>query len=82
VAALTSEAAAARVDATRLRRKTRELKRSVRVNLARSRERLDKAQVEANRAQACCGEPLPSPWSELRWNRSLETLEKTLVPLP
>jgi hypothetical protein len=60
----------------------RELTLSVRCNLACSRERLDRALVEATRAETCRTEPLPSPWSELRWNRSLETLEKTLVPLP
>jgi hypothetical protein len=79
---LTSEARAARVHARLLRGETRELRLSVRGNLARSRERLGKALVEADRAEACRAEPLPSPWSGLLWTRSLETLEKTLVPLP
>ena len=82
MATLTAEAQVARKDAARLRRETRELKRVVRGNLARSRQRLGKAHVEAERSRACLVEPLPSPWSELRWTRSLETLEKTLVPLP
>jgi hypothetical protein len=79
---LTTEALAARADATRLRMETRELKLVVRGNLARSRKRLDRAVVEANRAQAWRDVPLPSPWSDLRWTRSLDALEKTLVPLP
>ncbi|HEU5244220.1 MAG TPA: hypothetical protein VFU33_07460 [Gaiellaceae bacterium] len=82
MAALTHEAYAARVDATRLRRETHELKLVVRGNLARSREGLGRAQVAASKSRAWLLEPLPSPWSELRWTRSLETLEKTLVPLP
>jgi hypothetical protein len=82
MATLSSEAHAARVDAKRLRNETHELKLVVRGNLARSRKRLNRAMVETERSRACLLEPLPSPWSELRWTRSLETLEKTLVPLP
>ena len=82
MAALTSEALAARADATRLRMETHELRLVVRRNVARSRKRLDKALIEANRAQAFRDVPLPSPWSSLHWTRGLETLEKTLVPLP
>jgi hypothetical protein len=82
VASLRVTAQAARVDATRLRTEAQELKLAVRGNLARSRERLDRAQVQTNRARATRAEPMPSPWSELRWTQPYETLEQTLVPLP
>jgi hypothetical protein len=82
VASLSAEARAARGDAQRLRSEAQGLKLATRGNLARSRERLGKAQLEASRARAIRVEPLPSPWSELEWTRSCETLERTLVPLP
>jgi hypothetical protein len=82
VASLNAAAEAARVDATRLRNEARELKLLARGNLARSRERLDRAQVQTDRARATRAEPMPSPWSELRWTQPYETLEQTLVPLP
>ena len=82
MAPLTYEARVARVEATRIRREARELRLAVRGNLARSRQRLGRAQVEADRAQARRAEPLPSPWSELRWTQPFETLEQILVPLP
>jgi hypothetical protein len=81
VAALTAEARAARLDANRLRNDARELKLAVRGNLASSRERLGRAQRETDRARAKRIEPLPSPWSELLWTQTYETLERTLVPL-
>lgn len=79
---MTAEARAARTDARRLRNEARGLKLTARGNVARSRKRLGKAQVEATRACATRAEPLPSPWSELLWTESCETLERTLVPLP
>jgi len=82
VAPLSYEARAARVDATRLRSEAQELKLIMRGNLACSRKQLGKAQRETDRAQARRVEPLPSPWSELRWTPPYETLELTLVPLP
>jgi hypothetical protein len=82
VAALNDSAAAARGDARRLRGEMQELRLLVRGNVARSHERLGRAQAEAEKAQARRLEPLPSPWSELRWTQTYETLERTLVPLP
>ena len=80
--ALTDTAAAARGDARRLRGQTQELRQLVRGNVARSHERLGLAQAEAERARARRLEPLPSPWSDLRWTQTYETLDRTLVPLP
>jgi hypothetical protein len=82
VASLSSEARAVRTDAARLRIEALGLRLAVRGNLARSREGLGRAQMEADRARARRVEPLPSPWSELRWTTTYETLERTLVPLP
>jgi hypothetical protein len=82
VASLNAEAQAARVDATRLRTQAQALKLAVRRNLACSRERLEQALSETDRARARRDEPMPSPWSELRWTHRYETLEQTLVPLP
>jgi hypothetical protein len=82
VATLSGTAQAARLDARRLRIESEELKARVRGNVARSRERLEKAQVEAERARARCVEPLPSPWSELCWTQTYDSLEQTLVLLP
>ena len=82
MAALTAEARAARVYAQRLRRHSKELKLKVHGNVARSRMRLEKAQVEAERARMNRDEPLPSPWSELSWTQRYGPLEQTLVPLP
>jgi hypothetical protein len=80
--ALNDSAAAARADAKRLRGQAQELRQMVRGNVARSHERLDRAQVQARRAQAQRLQPLPSPWSDLRWMQAYGTLEQTLVPLP
>jgi hypothetical protein len=82
VAPLTDAAQAARDDATRLRGEAQELRLAARGNLARARERLGRARLEADRAQASRIEPLPSPWSELRWAQAFGSLEQTLVPLP
>jgi len=68
MAEVTIEAQAARIDARRLRQQARELKL--------------KAHFEADRARANRLESRPSPWSELRWTQTYETLEQTLVPLP
>jgi hypothetical protein len=82
VAPLKSGARAARANAARLRSEAEGLKLAVRGSLACSRERLETAQSAADDARAKRDEPLPSPWSELRWTQSYETLEQTLVPLP
>ena len=83
MAALNVAAAqAARGDARRLRRESESLKLKARGSLACSRQRLGKARVEASRARARRVEPLPSPWSDLRWTQSYETLDLTLVSLP
>jgi hypothetical protein len=78
---LTTAARAARLDATRLRSDSHALRLAVRGNLARSRRRLEKAHVEADRAQARRLEPLPSPWSRLRWTETYDSLDRTLVPV-
>ena len=80
--ALNDSAQAARVDARRLRGQAQALRKLARTNVARSHEKLDRAHVEADRALARRLEPLPSPWSNLRWTQTYETLERTLVPLP
>jgi hypothetical protein len=80
--ALNDSAAAARDDARRLRGRAEELRQMVRGNVARSHERLDRAQAQARTAEARRFQPLPSPWSDLRWVQGYETLEQTLVPLP
>lgn len=81
MAELNSPARSARLDARRLRRETAEVRLRVRDNLACSRERLQRAQVEMNRTQTRRDEPLPSPWSELRWTHAYGPLELTLVPV-
>jgi hypothetical protein len=82
VASLSVAAQAARVDAMRLRGEAHELRLATRGNLIRSRQRLGRAHAEACRARAKLVEPLPSPWSHLRWTQTYEALELTLVPLP
>ena len=82
MAALNGAAQAARLEAASLRSHANELKLAVRANVACSRERLARAQVEADRAQVRRAEPLPSPWSGLQWAYTDETLERTLVLLP
>lgn len=81
MASLSVAARAARVDARRIRSESRSLKLRVHGNLARTHERLGRAELEASKARARRVEPLPSPWSELRWIRTYETLDRTLVPL-
>jgi hypothetical protein len=80
VAPLTT-ARAARIDAKRLRSESYGLKLAIRGNLARSRERLGRAQVEAERARATAAAPLASPWSGLQWCREDEQLNRVLVPV-
>ena len=82
MAALTYEVRAACVDARRLRHQAAELKLKAHGNVARSRTRLCEAQIEADRARVYLVELLPSPSSDLRWTRSYEMLDETLVPLP
>ena len=77
---LTGEARSARIDARRVRREATEVKLHVRSNLALSRERRRRAEVQLERARTQRDEPLPSPWSELRWAHTYEPLELTLVP--
>ena len=81
MASLSVTARAARVDARRIRSESSSLKLRVRGNLNRAHERLGKAELEASRVRARRVEPLPSPWSELRWTRTCESLDRTLVPL-
>lgn len=80
--ALNDSAAAARGDAKRLRGEAQQLRLMVRGNVARSHERLGRAQAEADKARARRLEPVPSPWSDLHWVQTYDTLERTLVPLP
>ena len=81
MASLSVTARSARVDARSIRSESKSLKLRMRRNLARSRARLGAAELEASKARAWRLEPLPSPWSELRWIRTYETLDRTLVPL-
>lgn len=81
MAALNAHAEAARVEARLARTHSQELKLVVRGNLARSRERLGKARAESDKAQARRLAPLPSPWSDLFWTETYETLDRTLVPI-
>jgi hypothetical protein len=81
VAPLSTAAQAARIDAKRLRSESTGLKLAVRSNLARSRERLSRAQVEAERARVRRAIPVLSPWSGLEWCREDEQLNRVLVPL-
>ena len=82
VVALNDSAEAPRVDARRLRAQARGLRLTARDNVARSHRRLGMAHAEADKARARRLEPLPSPWSGLRWMQSYDALEQTLVPLP
>jgi len=82
VAAVTFEARVARRDARRLRQQAAELKLKARGSVSRSQRRVGRALFEADRARANRLESRPSPWSELRWTQTYETLEQTLVPLP
>ena len=81
MAPLSSAAHEARTDATRLRNEAQELKLAMRGNLARTRERLDRAQVQAETARARRAIPCASPWSGLEWCREDEQLGRVLVPL-
>jgi len=82
VAALIPEARAARVEANRLRRESRELRFSLRRSAARSRERLEAAEAAMNRVQARRQEALPSPWSTLCWSYDDATVARVLVSIP
>jgi hypothetical protein len=82
MAALMEWAQETRVDAERLRGQARELRVMARSNVARSHERLGRAQAEADKARGRRLQPLPSPWSALQWMQTYDTLERTLVPLP
>jgi hypothetical protein len=81
LAPLTTAAHAARRDSRRLRNEAQGLKLVVRGTRARSRQRLDKAHVEADRARASREVPVASPWSSLEWGREDEQLRRVLVPL-
>ena len=80
--ALNDAALAARVEAQRLRGEATSLKLTTRVNVALSHAHLDRMSAQADRARARRLEPLPSPWSGLRWVQSYDALDQTLVPLP
>jgi hypothetical protein len=83
VAPLTRGAArAAREEAGRLRMEARTLKVALRASAAESREQLSTAEAALNgiRARGC--EPLPSPWSSLRWTHDDDALTAVLVPIP
>jgi hypothetical protein len=81
VAPLTAAARAARIDAKRLRSESNGLKLAVRGNLARSREGLGRAQVEAEKARVRRAIPFASPWSGLEWCCEDEQLNSVLVPV-
>ena len=81
MAAVTVAARAARDDASRLRSESLGLKLAVRGNLAGSRDRLEKAQLETDRARARRAIPHASPWSGLHWLLEDESLERILLPV-
>lgn len=78
---MNAAARAARDDASRLRSESLELKLAVRSNLARSRNRLGKAQLETERGRARRAIPHASPWSGLHWLLEDESLERVLLPV-
>lgn len=78
---MNAAARAARDDASRLRSESLELKLAVRSNLARSRNRLGKAQLETERARARRAIPHASLWSGLHWLLEDESLERILLPV-
>jgi hypothetical protein len=79
VAALIPEARAARVEARRLRVESVMLKRALRESNAHSLEQLRDAEDALSRVRARRSEPLPSPWSTLRWLQDDEALAVVLV---
>ena len=81
MAAPTTAARAARIDASRLGSESQELRRVMRANLARSRQQLDTAQIQTNQARARRAIPSASPWSGLEWCHEDEQLGRVLVPL-
>ena len=81
MASLSAEARAARFESQRMRDDMRTLRFVMRGNLERSREGVNQAKAETERARARRARPLPSPWSELAWLETYETLDCTLVPL-
>jgi hypothetical protein len=81
VASLTVAAEAALCDARRLRSEAKGLRLAARRNVAYSRERLDTAQLEADRAQARRAIPCASPWSGLVWCLEDAQLGRVLVPV-
>jgi hypothetical protein len=81
VAPLTSAARAARNDASRLRSEAVGLRLAVRANVARSHERLERAQAQTERARARRAIPCASPWSGLEWFRDDDHLGRVLVPI-
>ncbi len=81
MAEVSAAARAARDDASRLRSESLELKLAVRSNVARSRERLGKGQLETDRARARRAIPHASPWSGLHWLLEDESLERILLPV-
>lgn len=81
MAPLNDAAEAARAHAARLRIEAQGLKVALRDNLAGSRERLDTARVQADRARARRAIPYASPWSGLEWCREDEQLHSVLVPV-
>jgi hypothetical protein len=81
VAPLTTAARAVRVDAARLRSEAQSLRFAIRGSRARSREGLDRAQIQIDRARASRALRCGSPWSSLEWSREGGQLGRVLVPL-
>ena len=82
MAALISEARAARQEALRLRGEMRALKLVVRESAAYSRGQCQTAEEALTRVQARRDEPLPSPWSTLQWSSDHRQLAGVLVSVP
>jgi hypothetical protein len=81
VAALIPDARAARAEARRLRGDVVELKLAVRASATHSLAQRRAAEAQLSRIMAHRDEPLPSPWSTLRWSYDAGPLAGVLVPL-
>jgi hypothetical protein len=81
VAALIPEACAARAEARRLRADMAELRLATRESADHSLEQRRTAEAALTRITARRSEPLPSPWSTLRWSCDATPLSGVLVAI-
>ena len=81
MAELIPDARAVRAEAEWLRGQAVTLKVAVRANAKYNREQRRSAEAALQRIQARSDEPLPSPWSTLRWSSDHDALADVLVPV-